>query len=134
MNIPDISTVDAVTYTLGGSGIITLIIFMIRKSWQQIMGTSVDSAKATADAVIYNNLKEEVGRISTELREIKTEHKKEKAAFEHRIVELETKVMRMSYHLGNVRRLALDIYAKLLKIPPDIEGALEDIQIIIKED
>lgn len=137
---------DIGTIAIGGTALTTFIVWAFRKSWQQIIGTKVDNAssandqaKLTADKQLFDNLREEVTRQGLELRQVKLDAKQEKLELEERITELEAKIMRLTFHLGSIRKHALDAYAKLISREckehcPAVDRALEHLKSIIEEE
>lgn len=139
------SGTDIATAIAGGSAFVTLVAWMIRKSWGQIVGAKTDThhaeadrAKIEADKAIFENMQSELTRISNEMKELKVSHKAERQELEHRIDELEAKVQRLSGRLGTFRKHAVDAYVELssrdCKACPAIERAIEHLKKILEDE
>lgn len=131
---------------IGGTAIVTFAIWAFRKAWQQIVGGKVDTveagalnAKNEAETILYNNLKQEITRMAGDILQIKKDYKTEKIELEARIDELEAKIYRLSFRIGNIRKHALDAYSNLLSVPKEkaceqIDVAIGHIQNILEEE
>lgn len=140
------SGADVATAIIGGSAFMTLVAWMIRKSWSQIVGAKTDThaavadqAKIAADAAVFSNMQTEMKRLSEEMKELKATHKAERQELEHRIDELEAKIAKLSFRLGHIRRLCLDAYASLTSVKDcngcrAIDDAIGFIKQILEED
>lgn len=140
-----VESTEFATLVGGGSVAVTLLVWMARKAWGQIVGTKtdthaaeVDRAKLEADRAIFTNMQSELNRLSTEMKEIKAAHKAERQELEHRIDELEAKITRLSMRMGAIRKAAIDAYAELTskdcKACPAIDRAVEHIKKILEEE
>lgn len=129
----------------GGSVLLTLVVWMIRKSWGQIVGAKTDThaavadqAKIAADQAIFLNMQSELTRIANEMKELKAAHKAERQELEHRIDELEARISRLGLKMGSIRKSAFDAYAELTarecKACPAIDRAIVHIKKILEEE
>jgi seryl-tRNA synthetase len=137
---------DVGTYAVGGTAILTTVVWAFRKAWQQIVEGKSDTvaagainAKNEAEAILYQNLKDEISRMSHDILKIKQDYKDEKLELEARIDDLEAKIYRLSFRIGNIRKQALDAYSLLLNVPKDlicqeITEAISHIQNILEEE
>ena len=79
-----------------------------------------------------------IARVVNNLK-IKQDYKDEKLELEARIDDLEAKIYRLSFRIGNIRKQALDAYSLLLNVPKDlicqeITEAISHIQNILEEE
>lgn len=133
------------TAVAGGAAGLTLLVWMIRKAWGQIVGTrtdtqiaAADQAKMAADQAIFANMQSELTRIANEMKELKAAHKAERQELEHRIDELEAKILRLGAKMGYLRKHAIDAYAELTSREcgtcPSVDRALTHIKKILEEE
>lgn len=140
--------IDPNTLILVGGGLpvlITFILWAMRRGWSQVAGIGVDghkndaeNAKIAADKAVYETLTASITRMGDDIRQIKIDHREEKQELEKRITELEEKVQKLIFHIGTVRRHALNAFTKLIsKECPKctvIDEAIKHIQLIIEEE
>lgn len=136
---------SAATAIVGGSALVTMIAWMARKAWSQIINSKTDThaaiadqARLVADQTIFTNMQSELTRIANEMKELKAAHKAERQELEHRIDELEAKILRLGAKMGYLRKHAIDAYAELTSREcgtcPSIDRALTHIKKILEEE
>lgn len=133
------------TAVAGGAAGLTLLVWMIRKAWGQIVGTrtdtqiaAADQAKMAADQAIFVNMQSELTRIANEMKDLKATHKAERQELEHRIDELEAKILRLGAKMSSVRVHAVNVYAELTSKEchscPPIDRAITHIKKILEDE
>jgi len=131
---------DIGVYAVGGTGVLAAVAFLGRKIWQNLTSATVDSAKASADAAIFTQMRQQLTDLATEIKELKASNKAERQELEHRIDDLEAKIQKLSFRLGHIRRLAIDAYAALTstkecgKACKNIDDAIVCLKQILDEE